>query len=544
MGQNSENELEDFCDCFSKDAIDTLLDDIQQSKPKKKKNKEKLIPFHITKESEEVICDTSHLPKMPKHLAKLCAIIERKYPHLRKTCIIALVLLKVMQMFSSKRIQYLEQSKIGLANIFVLLLIPSGAGKDRLSDELDTYVFYLFIEWFQDCLKSYKEDFEAKIREEANREYPDENDVSKREKFVKEKMKEFRTLVREITDATKEGFYEDAKSFMNSFFGSLMLKFSEAGLYLKNLNFEQRQYINLIFEAYSGKIHSKCIKGASRQKCIEGLPVNVLMFSDPTLFKGQQLKEFFENLLEVGLSRRFIITFMNDTKLPDMEKDPKKAFEEEKKYYADLKCIGLKLFTIFVEIEENEDDENPTYKLTEKTYVDVFYPYKINLQKLANNEENSSLKKEIISRELKALKIATLYASINHNNKFTIDPEDMEMAIDTVETLSKDFKKFLNYRPSKNDGYDELFSLFLDNLGVEFNKNTLVTKHYLLTGHSRKFFRDNFDDYIEILSEIAQERGYVLNQRPINNNSGCAYWLSTNTPESLNNATVELDDLL
>ena len=493
--------------------------------------------YNRTQASEKLTCGKSNL-KMPEQIAFTVLTIKKQHPERSMNSIINTVLVKNAQMLTGKGVKYVEKGNISYCNHYTINFMPSGAGKDRMSDELDKFVYYPYRNWFKCRFREVKEAFRLKLEQEARRQFPEEDKQKQRKKYVEEQMKEFGNVFLEVSDGTREGLFRDAKVLKKLGFGSIVFKIAEISQFFKNMTTEQKLLIDTIFEAYSGIIRAKSIKGEHREEDIEDLPVNILFYSDPTAFKSD-LSKIFNLLMETGLSRRCTITFMSKLEHYKMEPNGKKAYKAEEKYYGDLKAIGLQLYEIFEKVEDNAQ-----YELTEETFVKVFYPYRLKLKSMMEKEENSLIQKEICSRELKALKISCQYACLNHPKEFFINPEDMEMAIDTVETLSKDFKKFLNYRPSKNDGYDELFSLFLDNLGVEFNKNTLVTKHYLLTGHSRKFFRDNFDDYIEILSEIAQERGYVLNQRPINNNSGCAYWLSTNTPEPLHNATVELDDLL
>lgn len=80
---------------------------------------------------------------------------------------------------------------------------------------------------------------------------------------------------------------------------------------------------------------------------------------------------------------------------------------------------------------------------------------------MAEKEENPLIKREIRSRELKALKISCQYACINHPKVLFINPGDMEMAIDTVERLSVDFIKFLNYRPVLKIDVTEFSAFFL-----------------------------------------------------------------------------------
>lgn len=163
---------------------------------------------------------------------------------------------------------------------------------------------------------------------------------------------------------------------------------------------------------------------------------------------------------------------------------------------------------------------------------------------MIQKEQNTLIQKEMRSRELKALKIACQYACFNHPDVLFINPEDMEMAIDTVEKLSVDFIKFLNFRPSFDDRCDKIFKFFLENICKEFKKNDLTTIHFKQFGVSRNKFKNSFDDDMQSVAEIAQSQGYQLLSKPINNNSGRAYWLTTAKSDDLDNGAPELENLI
>ena len=82
-----------------------------------------------------------------------------------------------------------------------------------------------------------------------------------------------------MADGTQEGFYSDGLAFFNADFGSLFVTISEFGKFLQSSTTEKEQFINCLFNAYDGKISSKCIKGGKREADIEGLPVNALLYS-------------------------------------------------------------------------------------------------------------------------------------------------------------------------------------------------------------------------------------------------------------------------
>lgn len=368
---------------------------------------------------------------MPNVLAKLVKVIKNRYPWLSINSILNLTLVKVAQMFTAKRIKYVEYCNSNYPNYYAIVFMPSGAGKDRISKELDKFVFYPFREWFKCRVMSYKEKSKKQIEEFAMSKYPDENNEKQRKLFIKEKLKEVRNMIIEVSEGTREGFYTDAVAFNQAEFGSLMVKIAELGQYLNNMTNEQRLFFNTLFEAYSGIIRSKCIKGQQREYDVEDLPVNALLYSDPTMFKKKNLEEIFNTLMETGLGRRCTITFMNKKEPYVIEKDATKAYDAENKYYKDLKALGEEMFRIFDAVPLNA-----YYELSRETYLQEFHSYKLKLEEFGNNENNPLISNEIVSRELKALKLSTLFACINHSSDLYIKPQDMRQAIDTIEMLS------------------------------------------------------------------------------------------------------------
>lgn len=166
------------------------------------------------------------------------------------------------------------------------------------------------------------------------------------------------------------------------------------------------------------------------------------------------------------------------------------------------------------------------------------------MEELENATEDVLRKKEIQSRQHKALKISCLYACLNHPTELIINEEDMQQAIDTVEFISQDFENFLKYKPKSDDAYDKLWKFFLNNLGKGFTRTDLIYKHFNNFGISRDKFKDRFDDYIDSLQEMALEKGYFLEVTSINRNSGKQYRLIKLDEQDLSEDTKTLEDLI
>lgn len=426
------------------------------------------------------------------------------------------LIVKLAQMFNAKRIKINESGNHVIPNWYGMLYISSGLGKDRLIKIFDNYYFKEFRNWFQ---KKSDEFYKLQIQEiekKANITYSKSNiaEEKKRQNYINEEVKKIRKLVLEISNGTQEGLCADAKAFKKAKFGSMFLIISELGNFIGVKTNERIQFLHCIYEAYDGKIINKCIKGEQREPDVDDMPLNALLYSDPTRILTD-LKSYIFSLLATGLNRRCMISFQVDTKL----KNVTLSDEEERNFYNQATELGKKLFSIFEAIKEDA-----VFVLLPEA-KELLRAYKLKLIDLFNNEDDSNLKTEYKSRELKALKLSGIYACLNHPRKTTIEIEDMQQAIDTVEYLSKDFAKFVNYKVARNDLYDNIFDFFKNNLNKSFTKHELTYKQHREFGIARDKFIKEFDSIIDIVKGVAEENGYFLESKSINKNSGTSYTL-------------------
>ena len=206
-------------------------------------------------------------------------------------------------------------------------------------------------------------------------------------------------------------------------------------------------------------------------------------------------------------------------------------------YLADK--LSKELFEIF-----NKIPNGAIYKLPETISTSIFLPYVNKIKTKYNSTENHMLRKVIKSKELKALLLSTLCASLNHPDKLIIEKEDFEQAISITEFLSKDFIKFYNYMYDRNDSYGKFFEFLTKNLGKTFTKTELVNNHYKDFGMKREEFRKKhiWDNAIAILKEIAGMKGYELS---IDINNGYKIkLLATLKAEKLSDDFKPIDEII
>lgn len=458
------------------------------------------------------------LKEMPIILSSMVELLANRHINIPINSILNMVLVKTAQMITAKRITLKEIENILYPNYYAICFMPSGFGKDRLLRDLKGRFFKSFGIWFVDKARDNKLQRLEKIKIDSKNNYNSEKEANA---YVKEQENRLRELVIEISDGTLEGVFEDAQIFQEAKFGSIFTVINELGSYLKGISPVREQFLPFLYEAYDGVIPSKCIKGGKRQMSIENMPVNALLYSDHTLFK-KDIKNMFENLMSIGLCRRSVVTFFRDNKLKDIQM----TYDEEKRFFEQAELLNKELFNKFFSI-----DDNACYVLEEETKDKVLNEYSSHLTNLFNNTEDEMRKREIKSRELKALKLSCLYACFNHPaNEYIINSTDMIQAIRTIEALSSDFKDFINYKPKQKDRYDHVFDFFLQNKGKYYTKSNLIA-NFSQFGFSRRKMQTEFNDIIAFVSDIAQNKGYYLLQEQINNKSGMNYCLK----ESLKN---------
>lgn len=341
-------------------------------------------------------------------------------------------------------------------------------------------------------------------------------------------------LMYQVTDGTAEALMASADSIYRLNFGSVFIKNSEFGSYFNSATQQQTLFLNMLEEAYDGRIHSKQIKSEDFEEGYEKIPVNVCFLSDPSMFNDKSsLKSAFHTKLESGLGRRLETIFVPPKPEIMVGHSEQKIRELREK----AKMLGNQLFGIYCKIPENVK-----YRLLPETH-EMLTNYKSKLVDEKNASNDHLLKKEIKSRELKALKRAGRLAALNHPQDFTIKTTDMEQAIAITEWLGGGLEKFINYRPKSNDKYDKLFNFFKTHSGEEFTKSELTNNRFRELGFTRDGFRKNFEVYIQTVEEIAAYEGYTLNQRKADRN-GVYYSLIKIQTEPLSNGVKGLDDII
>ncbi len=424
---------------------------------------------------------------VPEIINQTTKIIEGLHPSLKESVQLACGLAKTTQVLNFKRIKFKELENVRSINAYLILLAPSGAGKDKSLKDLDKYVFNKILSSIEDAYQKIYEDEKQKIKEKYA------SDLKARNK----ELKALRKITIQTNNATPEGIFLDAHVLSKQNVGSIFIRISELAYMLAGP--EGKKFLKCIFSCYDGDFDAKSIKSADKVDNITDIPISFLGLSDPSEM-ASNLNNTIRPMLEMGLARRAFFAFQPFCTIAQV--NPSEQRQKLQLIYQEAKELSDRYFEIFEKIEDNS-----VFNFREDTLDQVIYPYKNELALKANAEANSILQKEILSRELKVLNIACLYACISHPDDKQIYIEDALMAKDTVEFLSSDITSFLNYKPLKDDEYGKMYSILYCNKGKRFKKTEFIHKYYKEIGVGRKKLRDNFINFMAMVSELAHLDG-------------------------------------
>lgn len=454
----------------------------------------------------------------PKILGKISRQLEQIYPNIPAKIILNTLLVKVIQMFTSKRITFDESGKIKIPNWFSLVFLPSGGGKDRLVDDLDMFVFSKYHEWYKN---------------EADKLYEQQLEELKLNK-EKTKSIKLQKVIEELQNATPEGLYKLAELIKNSSFGSIFIKMSEFGLYIKNAGKQDQKFLSNFCQLYDCKVQGKIIKSEGFIEIIQNIPINVLAYSDSDVFKTD-IWSYFKILLDSGLCRRFQVSFQPPIDSVFFERSD----EEERNLYQILSAYGDELFEIFEKVQNKS-----CYRLLPKA-KEIFNEYCKWNNTMYNEEPIPLCKAEIKSRCQKIIKLSCIFACINHPEELVINEFDIYQAKFLIEHLSTDFKRFYFYRPQINDKYQKAYDFLKRTMGRGYTKTTLISIFQKECGFTREKLRKNFENEIcPIIQEIANADGFDFVSNTDLCKNGTYYFLLKNTDENKPKNSIGIEKIL
>ncbi len=84
----------------------------------------------------------------PEILKKIEKTLQILYPDISHNIITNILIERIAQMLTAKRITLDEAKGTVIPNWFSLIFLKSGGGKDRLVNDIDRFIFKSFREWY------------------------------------------------------------------------------------------------------------------------------------------------------------------------------------------------------------------------------------------------------------------------------------------------------------------------------------------------------------------------------------------------------------
>lgn len=399
-------------------------------------------------------------------LQVLCKDLERKTLH-------AMLLSSLSWAACALRVQFQEyrNANKNFPNLFTAIYAPSSIGKGFANELIDADLLaplYQYLEEEEVKYIEYREiqlyrDYTAKYCEKTGKK-PTEL-TEKEDKKIADQVKEELTKERTIAigsgaQGTAEGIYADAEALARRRSGAVRIFQAEQGLFCEKPDNNQRKFLAALFEAYSNRFEGRSTMGRS-YGTIKTVGCVATFLSAPDIIKKNKAYKEKQN---TGLGRR-VLTIIQTDKNKKITRARSRESEEAKQI---LKSVGDRLCGVILKplIDINCFDQNniekpvgALYTLKEGLYDNLYIPFAESCDVLHNEIANTTgdelYMMSVGEYPLRALKIATLYAIINHPNRFEVDEKDFKQAIHTVKELDC-MKEFSQYRPPEEEESDPI----------------------------------------------------------------------------------------
>lgn len=384
---------------------------------------------------------------------------------------------KMANIASQLRIRVDTEAGFGtaVANFYGLSFSPSGSGKSVGVNLLDNM-------YFSEALDYMKKEVFPKFEKKALRKLEEEGIE-----------RTFHAWTPKISNATLSGLYAVSETYYLCGVGGINVQLDEVA----DAVVSKADLFDILLECYNnGDFPAQAKRSDSNAMDIDGIPVNLYAFGDPTkLVNGDNVEFAFQNLLKTGYGRRFI--FSNDKTVQTKEKTPEdivtemKATEQIKKDRA----IDREKIKSLISL----GNMNKVLKLSNKAML--LYA---TIQCEGENyvKENKGLAEAVMSdrlnRVFKTVKLAAIYAFFEE--KDTIELEHMQQAFEIIKESSRVLVEITTLKP--------IHQRLLERMIEE--PNPITSSHMLSYPFINKGWTKKILEYVVLAKELASERGLLF----------------------------------
>lgn len=397
------------------------------------------------------------------------------------------LIVKIAQVAALKRarVEYYETNT--LINVYALIFLESGEGKDKALDWIDDTIMGAYHTEFKLTYMDYLEKSHKNLRDEAEKKF--QKSSSQRESYIESHRP--RTLVSEMSDATLEGFMAMRESYSQVLFGGTFVKISEFGDYITSENNARKEFMSAITEVYNnGNSKAKVIKGERDYNSVSGVPNTILFHTSPSGLLSGRPHEKLLDFLNRGMGRRAFIC------MPSPLTKTNTNFDERMEQIKVVKENALEAKNIFNEFVAKEK-YNCTYVFDTESNHRLFDYKTFNFERAIGIGDlaEPAVLAELKNRHWKVVKLAGLIASFEHPEVYEVFIDDLNTAIYISELYGLHFNIF--FERHEITPTDKLYSYLKKNLNKWVPKMNIRKQTFVNQNAFGKWFKESIQDVTE-----------------------------------------------
>ncbi len=437
--------------------------------------------------------------KLTKNLGDILeGYLKPSFPAMPPEAALLIFLTKLSQVATYRRLKINDGRSIVPANIYSILFLETGAGKDRATESIDAELLKDYhLEWAQS-----HQDYLNKVNKE-NKIYVEEHfpkSSAERDRWLKDNSP--RHLQPVTSKGTPEGLISQREAYSLVAFGGTFIHIPEFADFISTRDDVRSNFLSLVTEIYDmGNNEPAAIKGEKISKSVKGVPNTVLFYSSPSgLLDNEFMRKKLSVFLARGLGRRCFVCL--DPKMPAPEK---LSFEENKERKRSI-MADLPVFINLVSKMVRGIKFNEALTFGEGVEEAYFY-YDQELRNKRHLMKSEIEKAEATSRSWRAIKMACIITKFEDPSAKQITLEAWKCAIGIAE----EFTSFTNSFKENQSELLQVIEFFKENLDKRFSLAELKDQNFVAKNQFSRWFSESLPYLIEMARkgdhELIEEHG-------------------------------------
>lgn len=408
------------------------------------------------------------------------------------------LLVKISQLISLNRTHVVSQIGTTLINMYAVIFMPSGSGKDKPLKLIDKHFMKTFEENFHRKREAYQERRLKELQDEAEEKFGGKAATAKKV-YIENSLP--RVLVPEISNGTMEGLADLRQVLYDAKFGGTFLKISEFSDFITSNNNARSEFLTFIVELFDdGSSLAKIIKSDKQALPVKGVPSNIIMHSSIAKLVESEGYSKLMTLIDRGLARRSFLCYPSLDKFYYQQKDD--SLESMfKKFISSNEATEQKIKdyqSMWEEAYEGTKD-GKTYVLTREADF-VLFAYKKYLEEVSNKistTKEEGFRAEVLGRFWKTLKLAGLIAVWEHPGDLKVTEHDVLAAVYLAELYGQHYKRF--YQIETVTDSERVADYMIDRVGEWITRGDIKKQRFVAKNNFAKWFEDTMPEVETIL---------------------------------------------